>query len=56
MSGDAALAAALNASRSKNKDLHGSAPDECAVALLVIDWINDFDFEGGEKLFLPAAA
>jgi nicotinamidase-related amidase len=40
--------------RSSNKDLHGSAPDDCAVALLLIDWINDLEFEGGEKL-LPAA-
>src|SRR5687767_2831385 len=36
---------------SKSKDLHGSAPDKCSVALLLIDWINDLEFEGGEKLF-----
>lgn len=42
----------------KNKDLHGNAPDESDIALLLIDVINDFEFEGGEELFrhsLPAA-
>jgi nicotinamidase-related amidase len=33
----------------KNQSLHGSAPDTCPVALLLIDVINDFDFEGGEE-------
>lgn len=33
----------------KNTDLHGSAPDKSAVALLLIDVINDFDFpEAGQ--------
>ncbi|HEX8547835.1 MAG TPA: isochorismatase family cysteine hydrolase [Cytophagaceae bacterium] len=35
----------------KNNDLHGSAPDECSTAILIIDVINDFDFEDGQKLF-----
>ena len=35
-------------------DLHGNAPDECRVALLVIDMINAFDFEGASAL-LPRA-
>ncbi|HEX8090866.1 MAG TPA: isochorismatase family cysteine hydrolase [Blastocatellia bacterium] len=42
----------------KNEDLHGSAPDEANAALLLIDVINDFEFEGGEALFehaLPMA-
>jgi nicotinamidase-related amidase len=39
---------------SRNKDLHGAAPDKCPAALLLIDWINDLEFDGGEKL-LPAA-
>src|SRR5918992_2383232 len=39
---------------SKSKDLHGSAPDKCAAALLLIDWINDLEFDSGERL-LPAA-
>lgn len=42
----------------QNSDLHGSAPDSSPVALLLIDVINDLEFEGGEKLLrhaLPAA-
>ena len=35
-------------------DLHGSAPDECRVALLIIDMINAFDFDGAEAM-LPRA-
>lgn len=36
------------------EDLHGSAPDKCAVALLLIDVINDLEFpEGGQ--ILPSA-
>ena len=41
---------------SRNSDLHGAAPDTCAVALLLIDWINDLEFEGGEELFPQALA
>jgi nicotinamidase-related amidase len=33
-----------------NHDLHGSAPDKSEAALLLIDVINDFDFEEGEQL------
>jgi nicotinamidase-related amidase len=39
---------------SRSKDLHGAAPDKCAVALVLIDWINDLQFDGGEKLFPQA--
>jgi hypothetical protein len=28
----------------KNEDLHGNVPDESAVALLIVDMINDFEF------------
>ena len=42
--------------RSSSNDLHGSAPDQCAVALLLIDWINDLEFEGGDKLLPQALA
>ena len=38
-------------------DLHGSAPDKSKTALLLIDVINDFDFEEGQQLLqlaLPA--
>jgi nicotinamidase-related amidase len=45
--------------KKKNPDLHGSAPDNSAVVLLLIDVINDFEFdEGAADLFrhaLPAA-
>ena len=35
-------------------DLHGNAPDTSAVALVIIDMINDLEFPGGEDLFAPA--
>lgn len=41
----------------RSHDLHGSAPDKSAAALLLIDVINDFEFDGGEELLrlaLPA--
>jgi isochorismate hydrolase len=41
-------------SRSSNPDLHGNAPDDCPVALLVIDMINAFEFDGAEKVLLLA--
>jgi len=34
----------------RNKDLHGSAPDKCVTALLLIDVINDFKFPEAEAL------
>ncbi|MFL6227844.1 MAG: cysteine hydrolase family protein [Pyrinomonadaceae bacterium] len=42
----------------KNEDLHGNVPDKAAVALLLIDVINDLEFESGAALLrhaLPAA-
>ncbi|MEA2238138.1 MAG: hypothetical protein QOC81_2862 [Thermoanaerobaculia bacterium] len=33
-----------------NDDLHGSVPEKCEVALLLIDVINDMEFEGAEAL------
>jgi len=42
----------------RSHDLHGSAPDKSAAALLLIDVINHFDFSDGEQLLeraLPAA-
>ena len=44
--------------RSRARGLHGSAPDQCRVALLLIDWINDLEFRSGARLLkraLPAA-
>jgi len=42
----------------KNDDLHGNVPDKAEVALLLIDVINDLEFEEGEQLLkyaLPMA-
>jgi nicotinamidase-related amidase len=42
----------------KNDDLHGNVPDNAAVALLLIDVINDLDYEEGDQLLkyaLPMA-
>jgi nicotinamidase-related amidase len=38
----------------KNYDLHGHVPDTAAVALLLIDFINDFEFEDGKALLQHA--
>src|SRR5213082_2089557 len=38
----------------KNEDLHGNVPDKSNVALLLIDVINDLEFESGEGLLLHA--
>jgi len=40
----------------KNKDLHGSAPDKSETALLIVDVINDLNFEEADQLlrFIPA--
>jgi nicotinamidase-related amidase len=35
-------------------DLHGNAPDDSPVALLIIDMINAFDFKGADQM-LPRA-
>src|SRR6267142_985843 len=42
----------------RNHDLHGNVPDSADVALVLIDVINDLEFEGGDALLehaLPAA-
>ena len=42
----------------KNYDLHGNVPDKADVALLLIDVINDLEFDHGEQLLehaLPMA-
>ena len=42
----------------KSDDLHGNVPDAAGVALLLIDVINDFEFENGAQLLkqaMPAA-
>jgi nicotinamidase-related amidase len=41
-------------SRASKGDLHGNAPDEARAALLIVDMINAFDFEGAAAM-LPRA-
>jgi nicotinamidase-related amidase len=38
----------------KNEDLHGNVPDSAPVALLLIDVINDLEFDEGERLLKHA--
>jgi nicotinamidase-related amidase len=38
----------------KNEDLHGNVPDTAVVALLLIDVINDLEFESGRDLLKHA--
>ncbi len=43
---------------SRSETLHGNAPDNSNIVLVLIDVISDFEFEDGEKLFenaLPMA-
>lgn len=42
----------------KHDDLHGNAPDRSSTAILLVDVINDLEFESGDRLLehaLPAA-
>jgi nicotinamidase-related amidase len=42
----------------KNDDLHGNVPEKSEVVLLIVDLINDLEFDGGEALLehaLPMA-
>ena len=38
----------------QNPDLHGNVPDKSDAALLLIDVLNDLEFEGGERLLESA--
>jgi nicotinamidase-related amidase len=38
----------------QNKDLHGNVPDKSPVVLLLIDVINDLEFEGNESIIRTA--
>jgi nicotinamidase-related amidase len=38
----------------KNEDLHGNVPDKAEVALLLIDVINDLEFDSGDELLKHA--
>jgi nicotinamidase-related amidase len=42
------------ATPAKNKGLHGSAPESCPAALLMVDVINDLEFDGGDKVLRQA--
>jgi nicotinamidase-related amidase len=34
-----------------NQDLHGNVPDDSSVVVLLIDLINDFEFDGADPMF-----
>lgn len=38
----------------KNDELHGNVPESCPVALILVDVINDMEFDGGEQLLEQA--
>jgi nicotinamidase-related amidase len=38
----------------RNDDLHGSAPDSSPVALLLLDVVNDLEFDGGARMLTRA--
>src|SRR5215212_8857612 len=38
----------------KNENLHGNEPEKSPVALLLVDVINDLEFEGGDELLKHA--
>ena len=40
----------------RNDDLHGNAPDDSRVALVLVDVINDLEFEGADRLLPQALA
>jgi nicotinamidase-related amidase len=40
----------------RNRSLHGNTPDRSPLALLVIDMVNDLEFEGGSRLLPRAVA
>jgi nicotinamidase-related amidase len=45
------------ASKPASKEsLHGNAPDQCKVALLIIDILTDLDFPGSEELIAQSVA
>lgn len=40
--------------RANNPDLHGNVPDQAPTVLLLIDVINDLEFDGGDALLAQA--
>ena len=39
-----------------NQDLHANVPDDSSVALILIDLINDFEFDGADPMFTNTLA
>jgi nicotinamidase-related amidase len=39
-----------------NQDLHGNVPDDSSVVLILIDLINDFEFDGADEMFAHTLA
>jgi nicotinamidase-related amidase len=44
------------ASPVNNQDLHGNVPDDSSVVLILIDLINDFEFDGADMMFANTLA
>ena len=38
-------------SQLNNQDLHGNVPDDSPIVLILIDLINDFEFDGADPMF-----
>ena len=38
-------------SQLNNQDLHGNVPDDSSLILILIDLINDFEFDGADRMF-----
>ena len=43
-------------SQVNNQDLHGNVPDDSSIVLILIDLINDFQFDGADGIFTHALA
>lgn len=43
-------------SPANNQDLHGNVPDDSFVVLILIDLINDFEFDGADPMFTNTLA
>ena len=43
-------------SPANNQDLHGNVPDDSSLVLILIDLINDFEFDGADPMFTNTLA
>jgi nicotinamidase-related amidase len=43
-------------SPANNQDLHGNVPDDSSIVLILIDLINDFEFDGADPMFTNTLA